>query len=423
MKKKISLSTSLLFLLLCLLLIFQGYRAFSYQKTLSLQTRAELFNKIDYRWIYTSGQCWRNGLNPHIPKNFQKVWKTHFPNSDKIPTCNPYPPNLALVAVPITFLPPKEALKIYDSMNYLAFILSIFFLYQIFSKKFYFSSLNRTLIALCLSAGLGAITASLYTGQTPLFALCGGLGAFYFSEKKSLWIASLCILFGFIKPQISFFMILFVCLSHPGLIWRTIVLETILILVTSGSFLDVHFIHNYLQSTKINYSFTANVPSQLSLGQQILNLLGSSDTNRNNLILIPLGISLSIISWYFLKYKHKKNLQDYDLTLGYLYALGGVISFIFFPLHDYDHVILMLPLMVMGYLRSSYLFISLPFILMLARPNIGYGLLEKIIPLHLMIHDPKNLVFWVGSPFLIFLFSWMMFRHMTTKPKETFTTD
>lgn len=342
---------------------------------------------IDSCQFYVHGVCWLSGKSPYDLEVYRGVWKermeneTFRPELPKAKGAAVHPPSLAIYTMPSAFFAWETAKYYYDFMNVVFLLAIIFFLTRLIkdlpSTR---ADVGKIGIVMGLGCFISAVPATIFTGQLSLLALTGCFGAFYFSERKQLFIAGLFVVLASIKPHLTLPFIIYLFIMQRD--WRFFGWSSLLVGVTFLGILimgcdlmnPIPEILANLQS--YNREGGPSSPSKMPGLTYLTAYLGIS---RAILILLGLAIVTALALW-FRKMSIAPNNQETSETWvshkkeqGILaMALIFSVTALFMPLHGYDYTIFFTVVILLAVVRWNLAMWLIPGIILVARPgNLG----------------------------------------------------
>ena len=343
-------------LLVVALVLGQGYRAFTFQRADLPEGRSAQLRSLDYRWIYFAGKCWVEGVSPHNYENFKRVWQKDMGYIPDMPMA--YPPTLAVLSVPIALFPWDIAFRIYDTLNLLALVFSLYFLHKILGQ--FAVEETRRWIALSVAATMGSITGVLYTGQTTLFVLCGITAAIYYVMNGRLWSAASWIILATVKPHLGLLPMAILLLYRPALLWRGMVTCGLVSAMTVAYTWESGLVASFFESLRLHTQTPFNQMEYLSITEQLL--------AKHDLRWLRPFSSIVALAACWSVWTRFGRLTAFVLTVPFLATV------VFMPLHSYDSVVLMVPLALIAG-TGLFSWTSLPLLIILSRPRAAMNLL------------------------------------------------
>jgi hypothetical protein len=168
--------------------------------------------QIDGRYLYIAGRVWLAGQSPYSFNTFLSFWKRDLKNSGDFylelkegQGAFIYPPTIAIFSLPLALFSWKNAQILLDTFNVVAFLSILFFAISLV-RRFLPPTLEPGKIWLGIGMSgffMSAVPVTIYSGQTPLLATAGFLGAIYFYLCGNIVTAALFIVIASIKPQLS----------------------------------------------------------------------------------------------------------------------------------------------------------------------------------------------------------------------------
>jgi hypothetical protein len=165
---------------------------------------------LDSQWLYVSGRCFRAHLSPYHVDTFNDMWRLAL-SRDPLGCPFSYLPAVALLTLPLSFLPWPVARIALDGVN----VATLIAIVALVARLFRCLGLVRwSRFPGWLGLGLGllvsGVPAVLLLGQTTLFGVLGVLVALVaVYERRSVWLFFGLLLCAF-KPQVAVIPLAFV---------------------------------------------------------------------------------------------------------------------------------------------------------------------------------------------------------------------
>lgn len=287
-----------------------------------------------------------------------------------------YPPTMGVIAIPTALLSWKMARHAFDMLNILCLLLICFFSGQIVKSHL---SLNhcdsRIWVGMAASCLMSAVPETIFTGQTPLIALAGCLGALYFLQRQQLIIGALCIVIASIKPQLSILPVLFLLISARSWLffgWSSLFVSmaSLGVFMLGGDYNPLSIIEN---AANTHASLKPNDPSNTPGIYWLFTLLGVPPAIN---VSAPITGTLTITALAFWSAKHRIVMRRDTQALLFVIATPFAASNVLMPLHSYDYVSALFPVVVIAAISQQRTWlIFIPSFLLIARPdNIAHAI-------------------------------------------------
>lgn len=179
---------------------------------------------LDAQWLYVGGSCWASGESPYDQRVFFDRWRTVLDSEPLGPF--PSPPWIAVVAVPMSLLPWDRAKVAFDTINFSALCMCLYWLARILGRVGRVDWRRRwPWIALGSGCLISGVPATLFLGQSTILALAGSLGAIHCWQRGRMWASAALILLAAAKPQIAALPLLYMLIAggHWPILMGTLV--------------------------------------------------------------------------------------------------------------------------------------------------------------------------------------------------------
>ena len=157
---------------------------------------------LDSQWLYVSGICFHNHVSPYNIETFNDTWRLALPHEPLSPFV--YLPTVALLMLPISFLPWHVARVVFDLVN-VATLVGIIVLVNRLFRCLGLVQWPRFLACFGLGIGLlvSGVPAVLLLGQTTLFGVLGVLAALVAVYERRPVLLCLGLVLCTFKPQVA----------------------------------------------------------------------------------------------------------------------------------------------------------------------------------------------------------------------------
>jgi hypothetical protein len=330
--------------------------------------RDDAVRLLDARVLYAAGQCWRAGGSPYDGERFAEAWQRSFAEPFPTTFVFAYPPTAALVAVPMALLPwpagghGLDALSLAALVGCLAAIAAA--LRAALGAR---ASWSRIALGLALAAAPGAIPATLRLGQTGLLALLGALACLSAARAGPVALFGAGAVLASIKPQVSLLAVGLALAQAGGrrAAWAAAAVgATALAVLAWGG--GIHGAGELLAALDRYAQVSSNQGEALAGLQPLLRVLGVSAGTLAP-ALAGVAIAAVVLPGALRRAPDAKpQLAAQPLVPC---ALAFALTALFLPLHDYDLVVLMLPMAALVALPLRHALALAPGLLIAARPR------------------------------------------------------
>jgi hypothetical protein len=200
-------------------LVFTAYRQIVAQSSQPTQN--------DFHTYFISALAVRHHADPLAPA---AAWiRTYHPGNVLIPNYYVYSPLLAILLIPLTFLPYTTALIVWDICNIVFLLLVVFALFRIAEDH---PSLMQVLLVTALASIVGTVRLEIYWGQADIFVLCLVCGAFWLRLEQRSRLAGVALALAcIIKPPLLIFAAILLWKREFAFLASTVVAGVVLLFV------------------------------------------------------------------------------------------------------------------------------------------------------------------------------------------------
>ncbi len=301
---------------------------------------------IDFRYIWTAGKLWAQGIDPYSPR-FLTLGRIIFATGNPIDNWL-YPPQWWAVARSLAELPAGTAVTIWRSMNAVLLVGAAGALAATARRVRPATPLWAIPLAIAIASLMEGTAQTLLMGQTSILVFAGFclMGCALLTARQ--WLMVLALLLLLLKPQFGFpVLICFAAMKQ----WRLSVLIALIITglaslpqITQYGLLPT--LKGLLGNMAIHGHLTGNWPENLpGFAHFVWEVTGLSMSNEADIALdlIASGILSLSICW-------RGNRDERDQA-----ALGIALmasAMFFLPVHDYDMVALT-PVAMLGVILAG----------------------------------------------------------------------
>lgn len=369
------------FFVLCLMLAFRPITVETPQKY------------MDGRHLYVSGSIWLSGQSPYDHELYQAVWAEKMAGEAYRPVlygaqggdaAHLYPPALGLLTMPAALFSQWQHAQIFQAaLNCCAWIAVLIFL-GLLARRYgreYGHPLSFVPLAVLLSLAcvVDAVSATMFLGQTSIYALVGCLGCVYFFSRQHWWLAALCVVLASVKPQIALLFVGFMVLQPGGwqLLWRSLLLGVAVngaILLWGG---DLNPLPELIRSLQDYQRGGGPNASENLPGLRYL-------TGVSTVVSMVVGLlAVAALAWA----ERRRQLTGQSVigclpsadSLGLVFALTALCM----PLHAYDYTFVVVLLLGLTQMDKRLAVIFLACFLVAARDSLLVKVVNKFTPLEL----------------------------------------
>jgi hypothetical protein len=186
---------------------------------------------LDSQWLYVSGLCFRGHVSPYDVDTFNATWRLAL-SHEPLGCPFAYLPAVALLTLPLSFLPWHVARIVFDVVNVATLAAIVVLVNRLFRCL---GLVQWPRVPAWLGLGLGLLVSGapsvLLLGQTTLFGVLGVLAALvavYERRPVLLWIGLLLCTF---KPQVGIIPLAFTAAAAPAGERRRLLVPALMALV------------------------------------------------------------------------------------------------------------------------------------------------------------------------------------------------
>lgn len=324
---------------------------------------------IDARVLYVAGQCWLAGGSPYEAEAFATTWRSTFSEVHPRTFVFAYPPTVAVISVPMALLPWPAGGRLLAALNASALIgcllLIALSLRAALRER---ASWSRIALGLALASTIGAIPATLQIGQTGLLALLGALACLTTARAGPTALFAAGALLASIKPQVSLIAVAIALVQARA---RRVAWAVASVVLVGGASLAAAGGAEALEEAfraVLRYSHASSNRAQALAGLQPL--LQRTGIEIATLPVALAGIVLAAVLVAGAAHRAGPRAAAPGAVAPLLpCALAFALSALFLPLHEYDLVLLMLPLAALVAMPAPAALGIAPGLLLAARPQ------------------------------------------------------
>jgi hypothetical protein len=171
---------------------------------------------LDSQWLYVSGSCFREHVSPYRIETFYDTWRRVL-SREPVGCPFAYLPAVALLTVPISFLPWHLARIVLDAVNVAALLAIVVLVNRLF-RCLGLVRWPRFPAWLALGAGVlvSGVPSVLLLGQTTLFGVLGVLVALVAIYEHRALLLCVGLLLCTFKPQVGVIPLVFIAAATPA---------------------------------------------------------------------------------------------------------------------------------------------------------------------------------------------------------------
>lgn len=324
---------------------------------------------LDARVLYVAGQLWRAGVSPYDAEAFATRWRSTFAEPYPETFVFAYPPTLTVIAVPMALLPWPAGGRLLAAMSAFALlgclVLIALSLRAALRER---ASWSRIALGLALAATIGAIPATLQIGQTGLLALLGALACLTTARSGPTALFAAGALLASAKPQVS---LIAVATALAQARARRVAWAVASVVLVGGASLAAASRAGALGEAfraVLRYSHASPNRAQALAGLQPL--LQRAGIEIAALPVALAGIALAaVLVTGAVRRAEPRTATPAAVAPLLPCALAFALSALFLPLHEYDLVLLMLPLAAPVAMPAPAALAIAPGLLLAARPQ------------------------------------------------------
>lgn len=293
---------------------------------------------VDLAYLHLAGQTWSSGRDAYLAADRAAVAANDAARKVQLFA---YPPNVHPLAATVGTLDIGAAVGVAMAVNFLCLAASILLTLDLTVRHagpHAVQTLDRRLWVVALVIAMPFAAHVSWMGQTSLLVLAALVGAWWLRDRGPAW--ALCVLLALaaIKPQMSMLFALGVIFTTP--LWRwvgagVLVLASMVYpaIVSAG---PIELVRHWLLEVQ-------------AYGQSELNAAGFQHATGMHSVLSALGVQLPSVVWVVLGALGAwwVTRQPRWSPADQLAALACLTAALM-PMHDYDLVVLLVPLLVLG---------------------------------------------------------------------------
>jgi hypothetical protein len=215
---------------------------------------------IDTKYFYAAAKCWAAGESPYEPAVYDAAFYASF-GSHPDAMFVAYLPTLMLVVLPMAPFAWHGAALLFSLMNFAAAMALFWACYCIVRESVGAPLSLKHWFWVVLASTVGAIPATIFTGQTSVFTAAAAALAIAGCRIQRTWMIVVGLVIATAKPHISGPLILFIVLFEPRQRRAIAIAAGIIVaVITYAAVADSNLLRSYLNSVRTYNSLAANSP-------------------------------------------------------------------------------------------------------------------------------------------------------------------